>query len=82
MTKAGDKKFRVKVTKDGPYIVTGGVPLAQGIVTLGSDQEPERWEKGPGYPEQASYALCRRGASQNKSFCDGTHVAIGFKSDR
>jgi len=73
-----DKEFRIKVTKDGPYIVTGGVPLAQDIVVIGSDGEPEKWEKGPGYPDQESYALCRCGASQNKPFCDGSHFPIGF----
>ncbi|MDH4196987.1 MAG: CDGSH iron-sulfur domain-containing protein [Candidatus Aminicenantes bacterium] len=78
MTKATAKKFRVKVTKDGPYIVTGGVPLAKDIVTLGSDREPERWEKGPSYPHRETYALCRCGASQNKPFCDGAHSSIGF----
>jgi CDGSH-type Zn-finger protein len=77
-----DKEFRIKVTKDGPYIVTGGVPLAQDIVAIGSDGEPEKWEKGPNYPDQESYALCRCGQSKNKPFCDGAHISIGFKSGR
>ena len=73
-----DKEFRIKVTNDGPYIVTGGVPLAQDIVVIGSDGEPEKREKGPGYPDQESYALCRCGQSKNKPFCDGAHISIGL----
>jgi len=79
MTKATDKKFRVKVTKDGPYLATGGIPLAQDVIVPGDDGEPERWAKGPGYPLRESCALCRCGASKNKPFCDGTHSAVGFE---
>ena len=78
MTKAVDKKFRVKVTKDGPYIATGGMPLAQDIVVPGDDGEPERWEKGPSHPNRERCSLCRCGASRNTPFCDGAHLASGF----
>jgi len=78
MTEAGSKKFRVKVTKDGPYLATGGIPLAEDMIVLGDDGEPERWAKGLGHPQTESCALCRCGASQNKPFCDGTHFPIGF----
>jgi CDGSH-type Zn-finger protein len=73
-----DKKFRIKVTENGPYAVSGGVPLAQDEVIIGSDGEPEKWEKCPDYPSEESYALCRCGASQNKPFCDGSHFSAGF----
>ena len=73
-----DKRFRIKVTKDGPYQVTGGIPLSQNFVILGSDSVPEKWEKGPDYPDQESYALCRCGASQDNPFCDGSHLLVGF----
>jgi CDGSH-type Zn-finger protein len=78
MTSPKGKTCRVKVTKDGPLIATGGIPLAQDIVVLGDDAKPERWKKGPGYPSQESCGLCRCGASRNKPFCDGAHVASGF----
>jgi len=72
------KNPRIKVTKDGPYIVSGGVPLARERTIIGSDGEPERWEKGPAYPDRDSYALCRCGRSENKPFCDGSHFGAGF----
>lgn len=71
---------RVKVTKDGPYLVTGNVPLDEQRVSYGPDGEPAEWEKGPAYPEQESCALCRCGRSANKPFCDGSQATAGLKS--
>ncbi len=65
---------RIRVTKDGPYIVSGNVPLAEERVALGSDGEPAGWDQGPSIPHKESYALCRCGASKHKPFCDGSHV--------
>lgn len=71
-------KGKIKILKNGPYLVTGGVPLAEDRVIIGPDGEPERWEKGREYPAAASYALCRCGQTKTPPFCDGTHVAAGF----
>lgn len=71
-------KLRIRVTKDGPLIITGKVPLIQEIIVIGGDGEPAAWKKGTSYPDQGTYALCRCGASRNKPFCDGTHTKIGF----
>jgi CDGSH-type Zn-finger protein len=72
------RKQRIKVTKDGPYIVSGSVPLARERVVIGSDGEPAKWEKGPSYPERETSALCRCGQSKNKPFCDGSHLKVAF----
>lgn len=69
---------KIKVLKDGPYLVTGGVPLAEALIITGADGEPERWEKGRAYPAVPSYALCRCGGSKNPPFCDGAHLKNGF----
>jgi CDGSH-type Zn-finger protein len=68
----------IHITKDGPYLVSGNLPLAQ--VTIGANAEGEsvRWEWGKKYQDQARYALCRCGGSANKPYCDGTHAKIGF----
>jgi CDGSH-type Zn-finger protein len=69
---------RIKVTRDGPYVVSGNVPLAEEFVALGSDGEPARWDQGPSIPHTETYALCRCGASKHRPFCDGSHVEAGM----
>jgi CDGSH-type Zn-finger protein len=66
-------EMRVAVTKNGPYYVTGGAPLAKQLITPNAEGEPERWTTGERYPDQEEYALCRCGGSEHKPFCDGTH---------
>jgi CDGSH-type Zn-finger protein len=69
---------RIKVMKDGPYLVRGGVPLDEERIARGPDGEPCRWEKGESHPAKESYSLCRCGASKAKPFCDGSHFEAGF----
>jgi len=59
----------ITVSKDGPYLITGGVEL------LGEKQIAEGASK-------EHYALCRCGASNNKPFCDGSHNKINFKDHK
>ena len=71
-------KYKIKILKDGPYIVSGGLPLIkQGI---GTDDEGNsyKWILEIEYPLKDSYSLCRCGKSKNKPFCDGTHLKIDF----
>lgn len=77
MTKsAGGKK--IEISKDGPYIVTGGVPLAPQTISVNSEGESVKWVEGTHHPHQESYALCRCGHSKKKPFCDGTHATSRF----
>jgi CDGSH-type Zn-finger protein len=69
---------KVAVTKDGPYLVSGRVPLSKQIIGTNAQGESEKWEQGQTYPEQDKYALCRCGHSHNKPFCDGTHAKVHF----
>lgn len=68
----------VVVSKDGPYQVTGGVPLTDQVIVANEAGESVDWREGERYPTQDRYTLCRCGRSRRKPFCDGTHVAIGF----
>ncbi len=68
----------VIVTKNGPYIVTGNIPLSKMTIGTNSDGDSEKWEQGKTFPIQEKYALCRCGQSKQKPFCDGTHAKIGF----
>lgn len=73
-----EKKQKIKVTKNGPYLVFGKIELQEQIITVDSKEIPIKWSKGIKYPPQKVYALCRCGQSKNKPFCDGTHTKIGF----
>jgi CDGSH-type Zn-finger protein len=69
---------RIKVTKNGPYIVTGGIPLLRMIIETDSHGDPYRWREVEKYPQRESYTLCRCGKSGNKPYCDGTHTKVQF----
>ncbi|MDR1713383.1 MAG: CDGSH iron-sulfur domain-containing protein [Coriobacteriales bacterium] len=72
----GDSK--ITILEDGPYLVSGGVPLDEKVmVSAGQHREYQQGrEFAPKDPQQ--YALCRCGQSKNAPFCDGSHVAAGF----
>jgi CDGSH-type Zn-finger protein len=72
------KKGKIVIAKNGPYLVSGSLPLRKEIAKVGKDGEPEKWVKGMRYPAQENYALCRCGQSKRKPFCDNTHVEAGF----
>jgi len=69
---------KVQITKDGPYLVSGGLPLAKQTIGANAEGESVEWQEGQRYPAQEKYALCRCGHSANKPYCDGTHKKIGF----
>ena len=58
---------KIRVSKNGPYIVQGKVEL------FDAGDNPVATEK-------ETIALCRCGASTNKPFCDGTHSRVGFEA--
>src|SRR5476651_465357 len=69
---------RVTVTEDGPYLVTGDVPIARQTIMADAEGGSETWFEGEAVAHRASYMLCRCGASKTKPFCDGSHAEIGF----
>jgi CDGSH-type Zn-finger protein len=70
--------YSIKVSKNGPYLVSGGVPLLEKIIKYDSKWDTCEWQDGKTYPRQETYALCRCGQSHNKPFCDGTHLKAKF----
>jgi CDGSH-type Zn-finger protein len=72
------KEMRIKVIKDGPYRVTGGLPLYEQVIVTDEAGHTREMIDTREYPPKESYILCRCGASKNKPFCDGTHREIGF----
>ncbi|MHB1391011.1 MAG: CDGSH iron-sulfur domain-containing protein [Thermoleophilia bacterium] len=71
-------EMKIIVSKKGPYIVHGGIPLYRELIICDHEGIPLRWEKSKRYPRKETYALCRCGRSGNQPYCDGTHVSIGF----
>jgi len=69
---------KLTVSKNGPYIVSGSVPLA--IQTVGVDRNggSSEWVEGKAFASSPQYALCRCGQSKTKPFCDGTHSKVDF----
>ena len=72
------KEAKIKVTKNGPYLVSGNIPLQKQIIVADSKGTATEWKPSTTYQSQEKYSLCRCGHSKNKPFCDGTHVKIGF----
>lgn len=70
------KNPKIQVTKDGPYLVSGGVPLKELVIV--QKGHTNAFEEGRVFPEQESYALCRCGKTKTPPFCDGSHVHNHF----
>ncbi|NNE12742.1 MAG: CDGSH iron-sulfur domain-containing protein, partial [Ilumatobacter sp.] len=67
----------IKVIPNGPYVVSGGVPLCAKTPVKTDDGEPLTWKKTEAAtPDGDRYLLCRCGQSSNKPFCDSTHAKI------
>lgn len=74
--------MRITVTKDGPYLVRGEVPLSRQAIGTNAAGESIEWvEIETIETPTAAYKLCRCGHSATKPFCDGTHTRIGFVGD-
>ncbi len=70
---------KIRIVRNGPYIVTGGIPLQERIISrrMGTETEVD-FTEGRSLPQAETYALCRCGKSHNAPFCDGTHISIQF----
>ena len=70
--------MRIAVTADGPYMVSGNVPLYRSRIAVDEKGESIGWESTEQIPAGERYALCRCGRSAAKPFCDGSHTSCGF----
>jgi CDGSH-type Zn-finger protein len=69
---------KIVVTPDGPYVVSGGVPLGVQVIRPNAEGLSWNWEEGRTFEAPGEYALCRCGQSRNKPFCDGSHARVRF----
>ena len=64
--------FKIKIIKNGPYMVTGFVPMTKQTILADRNGLSSSWETSHRYPVKEQYSLCRCGKSGNKPYCDGT----------
>jgi CDGSH-type Zn-finger protein len=76
--KATEETPKITVTKNGPYLVTGGVPLSEMIISKDEDGFSYEWREKKKYPLQENYTLCRCRKAKTLPFCDGMHEKTGF----
>jgi CDGSH-type Zn-finger protein len=69
---------QVEIARNGPYRVSGNLPLSKQAIGTNASGESVKWVEGHSYPPQSQYSLCRCGRSATKPFCDGTHAKVGF----
>jgi CDGSH-type Zn-finger protein len=63
----GGGKLRVRLAENGPLLLSGNFVIVASSGRIA-------WQG-------TEAALCRCGSSGNKPFCDGSHKAVGFKSE-
>ena len=80
MTDERTRGMRVTVTEDGPYVVSGNVPLIRAEIVVNDAGESVGWREVERIPTDFRYSLCRCGRSKTKPFCDFSH-AEGFEGE-
>jgi CDGSH-type Zn-finger protein len=67
---------KIKIMKNGPYVVTGGIPISEKIITPEGNHYV--YTEGRALRQAETYTLCRCGKTSTPPFCDGTHYNDGF----
>lgn len=69
---------RITVSRNGPYVVAGAVPVAEQHIVVNATGESIEWREGKRFDHPPTFKLCRCGQSADKPFCDGSHKRVGF----
>ncbi|MGD0769151.1 MAG: CDGSH iron-sulfur domain-containing protein [Tepidisphaeraceae bacterium] len=77
-SKVSSTEMRIVVSKDGPYLVSGGLPVCIQEIVPNHEGMSWDWKAGPVFEAGKDCALCRCGQSKTAPFCDGSHVTSGF----
>jgi CDGSH-type Zn-finger protein len=69
--------YRIKIMRNGPYLVSGHVPLSEKLI-VPSGKHEYVYQDGRVLPQAENYSLCRCGKTKNAPFCDGSHIRTNF----
>jgi CDGSH-type Zn-finger protein len=69
---------KIVVSKNGPYLVSGEVPLSIRVILTNDEGMSWEWKEGKPFVTTAEYKLCRCGQSKNGPFCDDACKTITF----
>jgi len=69
---------RIQVSKNGPYLVRGNLPIQRQTIVTDESGESVAWRAGEHLGTRPTCSLCRCGSSDTKPFCDGSHGLVGF----
>ncbi len=75
---ATPEEMRITVTTNGPYRVTGSVPLVPRTIVTDEEGFSVEWGEGEPFTTEATYELCRCGATKTAPFCDRACEDGGF----
>ena len=70
--------MEIKITKNGPYIVIGSIPIYKETITCDEKGISTGFKNKEKIKTDETYTLCRCGESKNKPFCDGSHIDAEF----
>ncbi|MDR2967057.1 MAG: CDGSH iron-sulfur domain-containing protein [Methanobacteriaceae archaeon] len=73
--------MKVKILSNGPYIVTGNIPLYKIVMVSDEKGHATKFKKKETISHSSKYSLCRCGNSKNKPFCDGIHAHSDFNGE-
>ncbi len=68
----------IEVETNGPYRVTGGIPLVRVSKVETEQHEPIAWHVDESLEAPDEYLLCRCGDSETKPFCSDMHLQVAF----
>ena len=72
------KEMRIKIIKDGPYRVTGGLPLYEQVIVTDEAGHTRELIDEKEYPRRIPTPCAVAVHLKISPFCDGTHREIGF----
>lgn len=69
---------KIVVSKNGPYLVSGDIPITVQVITANKQGQSWDWTQGQSFDAKSHYRLSGCGNSKNKPFCDDSHLRIRF----